>query len=102
MSEWFWFVLKFPLIVFLVLLIGALLSDPGLWPVILDIYVGPFRGDCSQDVFSRKFARRLGITILCWFCVASGVFAWLKWGTDEKTSWGKYLGVTPACKEIRN
>ena len=102
MSEWFWFVLKFPLIVFVFLLIGAIVADPSLLLVIFQLYGWPFRDGGADDLFSRKFARRLGITVLCWLCSGTALFCWLKWGADEKTSWGKYLGVTPATKEIRN
>ena len=93
MSEWFWFVLKFPLIVFLFLLIGAFFSDPSLLKVLFGIYSWPFLDGGADNLISIKFPRRLGITILCWVCVGTALFCWLKWGTYQKSFWTELLGV---------
>ena len=79
MAEYFRFVLTFPLAVLLILFIGATFADPSLALVIFHIYGWPFGDGCSEDLFSRKFARRLGITILCWFFAGTAAFCWMKW-----------------------
>ena len=96
MEEWFWFVLKFPLRVFLILLIGAFFSDPSLLKVLFGIIFWPFLGGGDDDLTSRIIVRRLGITILCWFCAGTAIFCWLKWGTYEKSFWTDIMGVKNA------
>ena len=79
MAEYCRFVLTFPLLVLLFLFIGAVFSDPILLLVIFKIYGWPFGDGCCEDLFSRKFARRLGITIICWFFAGTAAFCWMKW-----------------------
>ena len=71
MSEWFWFVLKFPLIVFLILLIGAFFSDPSLLKVLIDLFFWPLKDAPEEDLLIKRTSLRLLTAFLCWIGVAT-------------------------------
>ena len=93
MEEWFWFVLKFPLRVFLILLIGAFFSDPSLLKVLFGIIFWPFSTAPEEDLLIKKTSVRLLTAFLCWIGVATALFAWLKWGPYEKSFWTDIMDV---------
>ena len=93
MSEWFWFVLKFPLIVFLILFIGAVFSDPSLLKVLIGIFFWPFSTAPEEELLIKRTSLRLLTAFLCWIGVATALFAWLKWGPYEKSFWTDIMGV---------
>ena len=93
MSEWFWFVLKFPLIVALTLFIGAFFSDPSLLKVLFGIFFWPFSPAPEEELLIKRTSLRLLTAFLCWIGVATALFAWLKWGPYEKSFWTDIMGV---------
>ena len=93
MSEWFWFVLKFPLIVALTLFIGAFFSDPSLLKVLFSIFFWPFSTAPEEELLIKRTSLRLLTAFLCWIGVATALFAWLKWGPYEKSFWTDIMGV---------
>ena len=94
MFEWFWFVLKFPLVVLLFGIGGALFGqDPDILLVVVKFFFWPFSNAPEEEQLIKKPSIRLLIVLVCWIGCATALFAWLKWGTDETSFWADILGV---------
>ena len=94
MSEWFWFVVKFPLLVLLFGIGGAIIGQaPDMLLVVVKIFFWPFNDGPQEDLIIKRTSIRLLTAFLCWIGVATALFAWLKWGTYEKSFWTDIMGV---------
>ena len=94
MMEYILFMLRLPLLVLVIAIIGGLLCmAPDIFLAVIKIFSWPFMDGAANDVFSRKFAIRLGIAVLGWICIGTVLFVWLKYGHFESYSWHLLFGV---------
>jgi hypothetical protein len=94
MMEYILFMLKLPLLIFLISIVIAIFNDSSdLVLEVIKIFSWPFMDGAANDVFSRKFAIRLGIAVLGWICIGTALFFWLKYGHFDTNFWNFIMGV---------